>query len=137
MSIQLFIVCAYIVLLFGISFWAKKKADKGSTEYLFAGRKLSSLLIAVNITGLAVGAASTVGVAEKAYNIGMAAGWYNAAWSAGAIVMGLVAAGKYRALKATTIPELFERYYDTKGRLISALGLVIIMRWFESSRPSQ
>lgn len=127
MSIQLFIVCAYIVLLFGISFWAKKKADKGSTEYLFAGRKLSSLLIAVNITGLAVGAASTVGVAEKAYNIGMAAGWYNAAWSAGAIVMGLVAAGKYRALKATTIPELFERYYDTKGRLISALGLVIIM----------
>lgn len=127
MSIQLFIVCAYIVLLFGISFWAKKKADKGSTEYLFAGRKLSSLLIAVNITGLAVGAASTVGVAEKAYNIGMAAGWYNAAWSAGAIVMGLVAAGKYRALKATTIPELFERYYDTKGRLISALGLVVIM----------
>ena len=127
MSIQLFIVCAYIVLLFGISFWAKKRADKGSTEYLFAGRKLSSLLIAVNITGLAVGAASTVGVAEKAYNIGMAAGWYNAAWSAGAIVMGLVAAGKYRALKATTIPELFERYYDTKGRLISALGLVVIM----------
>ena len=127
MSIQLFIVCTYIVLLFGISFWAKKRADKGSTEYLFAGRKLSSLLIAVNITGLAVGAASTVGVAEKAYNIGMAAGWYNAAWSAGAIVMGLVAAGKYRALKATTIPELFERYYDTKGRLISALGLVVIM----------
>jgi solute:Na+ symporter, SSS family len=126
-SIQLFIVCTYIALLFGISFWAKKKADKGSSEYLFAGRKLSSLLIAVNITGLAVGAASTVGVAEKAYNIGMAAGWYNAAWSAGAVVMGLVAAGKYRALRATTIPELFERYYDTKGRLISALGLVIIM----------
>ena len=127
MSIQLFIVCAYIVLLFGISFWAKKRADKGSAEYLFAGRKLSSMLIAVNITGLAVGAASTVGVAEKAYNIGMAAGWYNAAWSAGAVIMGLVAAGKYRALRATTIPELFERYYDTKGRLISALGLVIIM----------
>lgn len=127
MSIQLFIVCAYIALLFGISFWVKGRADKGSTEYLFAGRKLSSTLIAVNITGLAVGAASTVGVAEKAYNIGMAAGWYNAAWSAGAVVMALVAAGKYRALKATTIPELFERYYDTKGRLISALGLVIIM----------
>ncbi len=126
-SIQLFIVCTYIVLLFGISFWVKGRADKGSAEYLFAGRKLSATLIAVNITGLAVGAASTVGVAEKVYNIGMAAGWYNAAWSAGAVVMALVAAGKYRALKATTIPELFERYYDTKGRLISALGLVIIM----------
>lgn len=127
MSIQLFIVCMYIVLLFGISFWVKRRADKGSTEYLFAGRKLSAGLIAVNITGLAVGAASTVGVAENAFKVGMAAGWYNGAWSAGAIIMGLVAAGKLRAMKVSTIPEFFEKYYDTKGRVISALGLVIIM----------
>ena len=127
MSIQLFIVCAYIVLLFAISLFAKKRADKGASEYLFAGRKLGPGLIAVNITGLAVGAASTVGVAENAFSVGLAAGWYNAAWSAGALIMGLVAAGKYRALKATTIPDLFERYYDTKGRVVSAIGLLIIM----------
>ena len=96
-------------------------------RYLFAGRKLSAGLIAVNITGLAVGAASTVGVAENAFKVGMAAGWYNAAWAAGAVVMGLVAAGKLRAMKISTIPEFFEKYYDTKGRVISAVGLVIIM----------
>ena len=67
MSIQLFIVCAYIFLLFAISLFAKKRADKGAAEYLFAGRKLGPGLIAVNITGLAVGAASTVGVAENAF----------------------------------------------------------------------
>ena len=127
MSIQLFIVCAYIFLLFAISLFAKKRADKGAAEYLFAGRKLGPGLIAVNITGLAVGAASTVGVAENAFSVGLAAGWYNAAWSAGALIMGLIAAGKYRALKATTIPDLFERYYDTKGRVVSAIGLLIIM----------
>ena len=127
MSIQLFIVCAYVVLLFAISMYAKKKADAGATEYLFAGRKLGPGLIAVNITGLAVGAASTVGVAENAFTVGLAAGWYNAAWAAGALIMGGVAAGKYRSLKATTIPDLFERYYDTKGRVISAIGLLIIM----------
>lgn len=127
MSVQLVIVCVYIALLFGISFWVKHRADKGSTEYLFAGRKLGSTLIAVNITGLAVGAASTVGVAENAFKVGMAAGWYNAAWAAGAIVMGLVAAGKLRAMQVSTIPEFFEKYYDTKGRVISAVGLVIIM----------
>ena len=127
MSIQLIIVCVYIALLFGISFYVKRRADKGSTEYLFAGRKLSAGLIAVNITGLAVGAASTVGVAENAFKVGMAAGWYNAAWAAGAVVMGLVAAGKLRAMKISTIPEFFEKYYDTKGRVISAVGLVIIM----------
>lgn len=127
MSIQLIIVCVYIALLFGISFWVKHRADKGSTEYLFAGRKLGSGLIAVNITGLAVGAASTVGVAENAFKVGMAAGWYNAAWAAGAVIMGLVAAGKLRAMQVSTIPEFFEKYYDTKGRVISAVGLVIIM----------
>lgn len=127
MSIQLIIVCVYIAMLFGISFWVKRRADKGSTEYLFAGRKLTTGLIAVNITGLAVGAASTVGVAENAFKVGLAAGWYNAAWAAGAVVMGLAAAGKLRAMQVSTIPEFFEKYYDTKGRVISAVGLVIIM----------
>lgn len=127
MSIQLVIVILYVVMLFGISLWVKHRADKGSTEYLFAGRKMGSLLIAVNITGLAVGAASTVGVAERAFSIGMAAGWYNAAWAAGSVVMGLAAAGKLRAMQVSTIPEFFEKYYDTKGRVISAIGLVIIM----------
>ena len=127
MSIQLVIVCLYILLLFGISFWVKRRADKGSTEYLLAGRKLGTLLIAVNITGLAVGAASTVGVAERAFSIGMAAGWYNAAWAAGSVVMGLFAAGKLRKMKVSTIPEFFEKYYDTKGRVISAVGLIIIL----------
>ena len=121
------IVVVYIALLFAISFYVKSRADKGSAEYLFAGRKLGPVLIAVNITGLAVGAASTVGVAENAYKVGMAAGWYNAAWSAGAISESLWRPGKLRAMKVSTIPEFFEKYYDTKGRVISAVGLVIIM----------
>lgn len=127
MSIQLFIVVAYVCVLFGISFYVKGKADKGSTDYLFASRELTTVLIGTNVAGLAIGAASTVGVAENAFKIGMAAGWYNAAWAAGALVMGIFAAGKFRALHATTIPELFERFYDTKGRVISAVGLIIIM----------
>ena len=127
MSIQLFIVCAYIALLFGISFWVKKRADAGSTAFLLASRKLTTLLVAVNVTGLAVGAASTVGVAQRAFGVGLSAGWYNGAWSIGAIVMGLVAAGKLRSMKVSTIPEFFENYYDTKGRLIGAIGLIIIM----------
>ena len=42
MSIQLVIVSIYIAVLFGISFFVKKRADKGSAEYLFAGRKLGN-----------------------------------------------------------------------------------------------
>lgn len=127
MSIQLCIVILYIILLFAISFYVKRRASQNPTEYLFAGRHFSSGLVAVSITGMAVGAASTVGVAESATKIGLAAGWYNAAWAIGAIVMGFVAAGKYRSLNCTTIPELFERSYDKKARIISVIGLSLIM----------
>lgn len=126
MSIQLIIVVLYIALLFAISLYAKRKAAGGSQNFLFAGRQLNTSLVAVNIAGLAVGAASTIGVAESAFTAGLAAGWYNAAWSAGAVVMGMTAASKYRELECTTIPELFERYYDTRGRVISVFGLIII-----------
>lgn len=126
MSIQLVIVLLYIVLLFAISLYAKRKAAGGSDNFLFAGRQMNTGLVAVNIAGLAVGAASTIGVAESAFQSGLAAGWYNAAWSAGAVAMGLAAAKKYRELECTTIPELFERYYDTRGRIVSVFGLIII-----------
>lgn len=126
MSIQLGIIVLYIAVLFGISFYAKRLAANGSTNFLFAGRKMGPFLIAVNVSGLAIGAASTIGVAENAFTAGMAAGWYNAAWSAGALVMGIFAAAKYRNMNCTTVPELFERYYDRKGRIIAVFGLIVI-----------
>ena len=127
MSIQLMIVVLYVAMLFAISFYVKRRAEASATEYQFAGRKFGALLIAVSVTGMAVGAASTVGVAESATRIGLSAGWYNGAWSIGAIFMGLVAAGKYRTLECTTVPELFERCYDKKARIISVIGLAIIL----------
>jgi SSS family solute:Na+ symporter len=126
MSIQLGIIIFYIAVLFGISFYAKRLAANGSTNFLFAGRKMGPGLVAVNVAGLAIGAASTIGVAEHAFTVGIAAGWYNAAWSAGALVMGLFAAAKYREMDCTTVPELFERYYDKNSRVIAVIGLVII-----------
>lgn len=126
MSIQFIIVVLYVALLFGISLYAKRKAAGGSVNFLFGGRQMNTLLVAVNVAGLAVGAASTIGVAENAFTVGIAAGWYNAAWAAGALVMGVLAAGKYRRMNCTTIPELFERFYDKKGRVISVVGLITI-----------
>lgn len=125
MNIQLGIIILYICVLFGISIYVKRRAAN-SSGFLFAGRKLTTTLVAANIAGTAIGAASTIGVAENAFQSGIAAGWYNVAWAAGAVLMALVAAGKYRELNCTTIPELFERYYDKKGRAIAVLGMITI-----------
>ncbi len=52
MSIQLVIVVLYIFVLFGISLYVKKRTES-SSGFLFAGRKLTTLLVATNIAGTA------------------------------------------------------------------------------------
>jgi SSS family solute:Na+ symporter len=127
MNLPLIIVVCYIAALFAISAYARKLASSGTESFILAGRKLTTPLIAVTVTGLAIGGASTIGVAERAYSVGLAAGWYNVAWAAGAVVMGLVAAAKYRKLNISTVPELFERFYDTRGRIICVLSQILML----------
>ncbi|MDU2064598.1 MAG: sodium:solute symporter family protein [Sporomusaceae bacterium] len=126
MSIPFLIVCIYIGVLFLISYFAQRRSAGSATNYVLAGRQLTTPLITVSIVGLAVGGASTIGVAEQAYKVGLSAGWYTTAWGIGAIVMGLVVAKKYRQLNITTIPELLGRYYDTKGMIAGIACQILI-----------
>lgn len=126
MNIPLIIVALYIVALFVISYYAKRRSTGSAANYVLAGRQLTTPLITVSIVGLAVGGASTIGVAEQAYNVGLSAGWYTTAWGLGAIVMGLLVARRYRELNITTVPELLGRYYDQKGMIIGVACQILI-----------
>jgi SSS family solute:Na+ symporter len=127
MNIPLIIVLVYILILYGVSWYSTKLSKgKGVVGFLLAGRGLPPFIVAVMVAGLAVGGASTIGVAENAYDAGISAGWYNAAWAAGALVVGLLVAANYRKLETSTIPELFERYFDTSGRVIAVIGQIVI-----------
>jgi SSS family solute:Na+ symporter len=126
MHIPFIIVCLYIVLLFVISYYAKRRSAGNATNYTLAGRQLTTPLITVSIVGLAVGGASTIGVAEQAFKVGLSAGWYTTAWGLGAIAMGLLVAKKYRELNITTIPEMLGRYYDKKGMIAGIACQIII-----------
>jgi len=120
------IVVLYIFLLFLITWVTRRLGRGGMIAYLLAGRGLPSWVVAPLLTGLAIGGASTVGVAERAYGSGLAAGWYNAAWAAGAILVGLVAARRYRRMEVATLPELFERHYSTAGRVVGVIGQLLL-----------
>ena len=126
-GVQVLIILVYIGVLFGISWYVKRRASGSTENYVLAGRKLTTPLIMVSIVGLAVGGASTIGVAEQAYKVGLSAGWYTAAWGIGAIVMGLTVAKKYRRLHITTIPEMLERYYDKKS-MIAGISCQILVQ---------
>jgi SSS family solute:Na+ symporter len=128
-SIPITIVVIYVVLLFVVTWWARKLTARGGggiIGYLLAGRGLPAFVSAALLAGLAVGGASTIGVAQDAYTVGISAGWYNAAWAAGALVMGLVAARRYRRMELTTLPELFEQCYSTAARVLGVIGQLVI-----------
>lgn len=63
--IQILIICAYIGVLFLISGYVKMRSAGSSENYVLAGRKMTTPLIMVSIIGLAVGGASTIGVARR------------------------------------------------------------------------
>ncbi len=126
MSISLIILLLYIVALFGISWHAKKRSEGNDENYSLAGRKLNATLIAVTIIGLAVGGASTIGVSESAFKVGLSAGWYTIAWALGAIAMGLFMAKKYREENITTITELIERHHTKNAVILGVICQIII-----------
>lgn len=126
MSVSLIILCLYIAILFGISWVVKKRSVGTSEDYALASRKLTAPLIGVTIMGLAVGGASTIGVAERAFKLGISAGWYTIAWGIGAIVMGIFLAKKYREANITTISELIERYHNKKALVVGVFCQIFI-----------
>lgn len=130
-NIPLMILIGYALLLGLISWFASKIQSKGPggsmLNYLLAGQNLPTPLVAVMLTGLAVGGASTVGVAERAYKIGISAGWYNGAWGAGGIVVGLLLAARYRRMSQRTVPEMMGTAFGSSARLIGVLAQLLIM----------
>lgn len=126
MNIPLIIVIIYIVLLYSVSWYSTKLSKGGYMGYLLAGRGFTRGIVATMVAGLAIGGASTIGVAESAYKVGISAGWYNGAWAVGAVFAGLVMAKRLRRLEVTSVPEIFERYFDTSGRVIGVLGQLVI-----------
>jgi len=127
--IPITIVTVYVVVLFAVTGWAHRLTAKGGggiVGYLLAGRGLPYWVAAALLAGLAVGGVSTIGTAEWAYSRGISAGWYNAAWAAGAFILALGAARRYRRLEITTLPELFERHYSTTARVLGVIGQLVI-----------
>jgi SSS family solute:Na+ symporter len=123
------VVALYLAALAGVTWWARRltrRGDGGIVGYLLAGRGLPYWVSAALLAGLAVGGASTIGVAERAYTSGISVGWYNAAWAAGAFVVAFTVARRYRRLKITTLPELFERHYGRSARVIGVVGQLLL-----------
>ena len=129
-NVSLCILIGYALLLSAITWKASKIQAAGEGKmlnYLMAGQQLPTGLVAVMLAGLAIGGASTVGVAEHAYTAGFSAGWYNGAWAAGGLFVGLFLAARFRRMSQHTVPEMMGAAFGPKARLVGVVAQLLIM----------
>lgn len=126
MNIPLLIVILYVLLLFCISIYVSYGQKKDSENFLLYKGKNNAFVVAASIAGLAIGGASTIGIAENAFTVGLSAGWYDTAWAIGAVVSSMLAVRYLRRSQYTTISGLVRDLYGTKTSLIMVIAMCII-----------
>lgn len=128
MSVALTVMVIYMVFIIGLAVLVTKRQKKKDTKaYLLAGQSLPWYLVAVMVTGIAVGGASTVGVAEQAYTAGLSASWYTIAWSCAALVFGLLISNKIRKYNIITVSGLINQIFGKRDGLIASLMQILLM----------
>ncbi len=126
MNIPLLIVGLYIALLFGISFHVSRKAKNDQESFLLYKGKNNTFVVASSIAGLAIGGASTIGIAENAFTVGLSAGWYDTAWAIGAVVSSFLAVKYLRRSGYSTISGLVSSMYGRETGFIMVIAMCII-----------
>ena len=126
MNIPLLIVIMYIVLLFAISFYVSHKQKNDEESFLLYKGKNGIIVVASSIAGLAIGGASTIGIAENAFSVGLSAGWYDTAWAIGAVITAFLAVKYLRKSGYSTISALVNEMYGKNTSFIMVVSMCII-----------
>ena len=126
MNIPLIIVILYVVMLLGISLVVSRKSKKDGEDFLLYKGKNNTMITAVTIAGLAIGGASTIGISENAFSVGLSAGWYNVAWAFGAVCASFTVIKKLRKSGFNTVTKLVQSVYDEKAGVMMTIAMILI-----------
>ncbi len=118
--IPLVLLIVYTVLTIGIANLVLRK-KLGSEHFLVAGRALPLALVVAVVLGDWIGGNATVGVSQRGYTEGILGSSYSIALGIAMFVFASTMSGRYRRLRAITIPEVVGRLFDPKTRLMSAI----------------
>ena len=118
--IPLIMLISYAVLTIGAANILLRK-KLGSEHFLVAGRELPLCLVIAIVLGDWVGGNATIGVSQRGYTDGLTGAWYTIALGISMFIFGAIMAGRFRSLKAITIPEIIGKLFDSKTRMVAAI----------------
>lgn len=127
-AIDISIILFYFALMLVIGFIASRK-QQSVKDYYVAGGRLGTFSIACLWFASWIGGAAVVGVASKAYQIGISGVWYVGAMALGCLSFGLFFAKKVKRMgerhDALTYPDLIEKRFDSRTRIVATVTTVV------------
>lgn len=122
------IVALYMLGMLGIGYYSSKRIDS-TTDFMVAGRHMGPILMAGTLAATEIGGGSSLGVVEKASNLGstqwgLSAAWYVLAMGLAFVILMFVAP-KFRASEVKTVPEYFRRRYGRISGLFTAITMIL------------
>ncbi len=123
MSIYLYIILAYLLVLTGFNFYRAKRI-KSQEDFMVAGRKLNLTIMIFTLICTWIGSGTFIAGAEYAARAGWSSLWLPAgAWLG--IILIYFLAGKIRTFGQYTIGDILEVRYGKFARLFGAIALII------------
>jgi len=122
------IVTIYMLGMLWIGFWSSKRISS-STDFMVAGRRMGPVLMAGTLAATEIGGGSSLGVVEKASNLGAAkwglsASWYILAMGVAFVIL-MFFAPKFRESEVKTVPEYFRKRYGKAAGLFTAITMIL------------
>lgn len=118
--IHIVTLMATLAVVVGLGCYASRKV-KTAADFSIGGKSAKVPLIAGTIVGTIIGGSATIGTAQLAFTVGLAAWWYSLGACAGLLLLGFFYAKPLRQSGLQTIPEYLVHSYGEKAGPLASI----------------
>lgn len=115
-----------ILLTIGLSIYSARGV-KSAAGFSLAGRAAKAPMVAGSIAGVIIGGGATVGTAQMAFQVGLAAWAYALGAGLAFLIMGLFYAKPLRSTGLETVPQFFNLHYGRWAGIMVSVAAMLSM----------
>ena len=120
MTVDYFVMAAYLLGIIGVGWWGKKRAASKS-DFLVAGRRLGPLMYTGTMAAVVLGGASTIGGVRLGYTYGISGAAMVFAIGLGLLALSVFFSARIARLKVYTVSEMLDLRYGGRAGVISGV----------------
>ncbi|MEV0480963.1 sodium:solute symporter [Streptomyces sp. NPDC050508] len=124
MTVDYFVMAAYLLGIIGVGWWGKKRAASKS-DFLVAGRRLGPLMYTGTMAAVVLGGASTIGGVRLGYTYGISGAAMVFAIGLGLLALSVFFSARIARLKVYTVAEMLSLRYGDTAAVISGVVMWI------------